>query len=83
MSKYYKAEDVINAIEEMPNGYNGWSDTFDKAQIIRVLEELPAIDIVECKECRWRDDCSQTVANIEWTVDTMLRWCSDGERIEE
>ena len=54
MSKYYKAEDVIREIEEMENCYNGWSDTYDKAQIIGVLEELPTIEVSEdCISREW------------------------------
>ncbi|MBQ6499843.1 MAG: hypothetical protein IJI87_00465 [Mogibacterium sp.] len=47
MSKYYKTEDVIRVIEEMQNCYNGWRDTFDKAQIIEALDELPTIEVSE------------------------------------
>ena len=38
-------EDAIKAIEELPNAYNGWSDTYDKAYIIGTLEEVPSADI--------------------------------------
>lgn len=34
MSDYIKREDAIRAIDELPNCYNGWSDTYDKAHII-------------------------------------------------
>ena len=47
-------QDAIEAIEGMPNAYNGWSDTYDKACIIGVLEEIPSADAVEvarCKDC--------------------------------
>lgn len=33
---------AIKAIEDLPNCYNGFSDTYDKAHIIGVLEELPS-----------------------------------------
>ena len=36
--------DAIKEIEELPNAYNGWSDTYDKACIIGVLESLPSAD---------------------------------------
>ena len=90
MSKYYKAEDVIQAIEEMQNGYNGWSDKFDKAQIIGVLEELPTIDIVRCTECKYAHmtyggECKYC---DKWSLEDSLYldgdfFCSYGERIEE
>ena len=34
---------AIKAIDDLPNCYNGYSDTYDKAYIIAVLEELPSI----------------------------------------
>ena len=54
MSKYYKAEDVIRAIEEMQNGYNGWSTRYDKSEIIEVLLDLPTIEVSEdCISREW------------------------------
>lgn len=34
---------AIKAIDNLPNCYNGYSDTYDKAYIIGVLEELPSV----------------------------------------
>ena len=42
---------AIKAIDDLPNCYNGFSDTYDKACIIGVLEELPPIDPV--KHAKW------------------------------
>lgn len=42
---------AIKAIDGLPNCYNGYSDTYDKAYIIGVLEELPHIDPV--KHGKW------------------------------
>ena len=39
-----KREDAIKAIDDMQNGYDGWTDRFDKAQIIQTLEEVPKAD---------------------------------------
>ena len=47
---------AIKAVEDLPNCYNGYSDTFDKACIIGVLEELAPIDavqVVRCKDCKF------------------------------
>lgn len=41
---YIKRSDAVKAIEELPNAYNGWSDTYDKAYIIGTLEEVPTAD---------------------------------------
>jgi len=35
---------AIKAIDDLPNCYNGYSDTYDKAYIIGVLEEVPTIE---------------------------------------
>lgn len=43
---------AIKAIDDLPNCYNGYSDTYDKAYIIGVLEEVPTI---EPKRGRWED----------------------------
>ena len=43
---------AIKAIDDLPNCYNGYSDTYDKAYIIGVLEELPS---VEPKRGKWYD----------------------------
>ena len=45
--KYIDLEVAIKTFEELPNCYNGFSDTYDKACIIGVLEELPAADVVD------------------------------------
>ena len=37
-------QDAIKAIEDLPNCYNGFSDTYDKAYIIGTLEELPSAE---------------------------------------
>lgn len=42
---------AIKAIDVLPNCYNGFSDTYDKACIIGVLEEVPTIDTV--KHGKW------------------------------
>jgi len=36
-------------LDDLPNCYNGYSDTYDKACIIGVLEELPSAE----KHGRW------------------------------
>ena len=37
-------QDAIKAIEDLPNCYNGFSDTYDKACIIGTLEEVPSAE---------------------------------------
>ena len=44
-------EDAIKAINDLPNCPNGYSDTYDKARIIGVLEELPSANQwIPCSE---------------------------------
>ena len=49
---------AIKAIEDLQDCYNGFSDTYDKACIIGVLEELPSAQpkIIYCGDCRYKDD---------------------------
>ena len=91
MSKYYKADDAIRAIEEMQNCYNGWSDTYDKAEIIGVLEELPTIEIVRCHECEYYEDPNHKIFEncVKWKDSHGIILpikpndsCSYGERID-
>ena len=45
MTEYIDRKEAIKAIESLPNCYNGFSDTYDKACIIGILEELPAAHV--------------------------------------
>lgn len=52
---------AIKAIDDLPNCYNGYSDTYDKAYIIGTLEEVPSAE----KHGKWiavehglRHECS-------------------------
>lgn len=69
-------QEAIKAIEDLPNCYNGYSDIYDKAYIIEVLEELPSTE----KDGRWIDDCFYSVCH--WTVRTLeQKWI--GRRNQE
>ena len=41
MSALISRQAAIEAVVDLPNCYNGYSDTYDKACIIGLLEELP------------------------------------------
>lgn len=49
-----RRRDAIEAVEELPNAYNGWSDAYDKACIIGALEEVPSAEpkTGECSGCK-------------------------------
>ena len=66
-----RRSDAIKAIEELPNCYNGWSDTYDKAYIIGTLEEVPSADVIERKRGEWIE---KEVVDYEET--TITQWQS-------
>ena len=47
---------AIKAIDDLPNCYNGYSDTYDKAYIIGVIEELPTIELPDHGDLIDRDE---------------------------
>lgn len=53
MSDLISRQAAIKAIDDLPNCYNGYSDTYDKAFIIGVLEELPRVDVPDRKVGKW------------------------------
>lgn len=55
MSDLISRQAAIEAILNLHDCYNGFSDTYDKACIVGVLEEVPSADVVEvvrCKDCK-------------------------------
>lgn len=44
---------AINAVLSLENCYNGFSDTYDKACIIGLLEELPKVDAEPVRHGHW------------------------------
>ena len=89
MSKYYKAEDVINAIEDkiaeyIPVLYGRYCEM--PLEIRMAIESLPTIEIVRCSECKYREKCEQIVAfeiGENQIEGRKIDFCSYGERIEE
>lgn len=74
--KFIELSRAIKEIEDLPNCYNGFSDTYDKATIIGVLEEVPPADVVEVVRCK---ECSRQL--ICFHSDSYF--CADGRRIDE
>ena len=56
MTDLISRQAAIKAIDDLPNCYNGYSDTYDKACIIGVLEELPRVDVSDRKVGEWVKD---------------------------
>ena len=62
MAEYIDRKEAIKAIESLPNCYNGFSDTYDKACIIGVLEEVPVADVSPVKHGKWKYFHKQNIA---------------------
>lgn len=91
MTRLIDADRLRDDFLAMPNCYNGFSDSYDKAMIVDMVDEQPTIDavpVVLCKDCKWgREVCG----NIECSVDMYepveyhgYEWfCPLGERKEK
>lgn len=66
---------AIKAIDDLPNCYNGYSDTYDKAYIIGVLEEVPSIEPKKVVKdyCRPRNLMVVTAEDFHGLVEQMLQ----------
>lgn len=75
MSRYYKAKDVIMFLN-MKCPKDMWEYQ---------IADLPTIDIVRCKECKFAEKCEQIVV-FDITENQVegrkIDFCSYGERID-
>ena len=72
MSELIRRQDAIKAIEDLPNCYNGFSDTYDKACIIGTLEEVPsAQQWIPCKE-RLPEEDYCTGSGVQYSDDVLI-----------
>ena len=90
MSRYIDADAVITAIAEFnkyedeleyPYASDDLEEYKDDARLL--IEDIPSIDIVRCKECKHREKCEQMVVfeNGKYiTSGYKLDYCSYGER---
>ncbi len=53
MNDIISRRSAIKAIEDLQDCYNGYSDTYDKACIIGVLEEVPTVEAVPVRHGKW------------------------------
>lgn len=85
MSEYIKRE----AIEEMIKEQFDLDDNDLRYTKQMVVDKLPSIDIVYCKDCRHADECHKSVQYTHNEPNTVtigyspIEWCSRGERREE
>lgn len=53
MNDLISRQAAIKAIEDLQDCFNGFSDTYDKACIIGVIEEVPRVDVPDRKVGKW------------------------------
>ena len=63
MARLIDADALKKTVEDFPNCYNGWSDTYDKAFIIGAIEEAPTIDAVSVVHGEWIKHKERTEIN--------------------
>lgn len=66
MSDLISRQKVIKRIEELPNSPNGYSATYDKASIIRAIEDVEPAGFVHA---HWieEEDCT-AYTDIPWSM---------------
>jgi len=72
MSDLISRQAAIKAIEDLQDCYNGFSDTYDKACIIGVIEEVPTIEAVPLEDYR----------SMEQTVHKLTQALAEAEPIK-
>lgn len=56
MPRIIDADKLRKDVLDLPNCYNGFSDAYDKAMIIDLIDEQPTVDaipVVRCRDCKW------------------------------
>lgn len=97
MSDLISRQVAIKAIEDLKDCYNGFSDTYDKACIIGVLEELPSAQPeqpwISCSERLPEENIKVLVTDEdgcidvayyyynEWSEDPKIEWWTGGFRV--
>ena len=53
MSRYIDADALRKSALDLPNCYNGFSDTYDKSCIIDLIDEQPSVDVRPNVKGKW------------------------------
>lgn len=88
MARYIDADKLIKDIEELPNCYNGFSDTYDKACIIGVIDEQSTVEptlygynlrhLALIAEVLQKEGCSpEDVVNVLNDIGRVVKMCVD------
>ena len=81
MPRLINADKLRKDVLDLPNCYNGFSDTYDKAMIIDLVDEAPTVDAVEVVRCK---DCEYYNGEYKYCVNDIFAkpdgYCSYGKR---
>lgn len=86
MSRLIDADKLRKDVLDLPNCYNGFSDTYDKAMIVDLVDEQPTVDavpVVRCKDCQYsRPKKSGIKLHCAWWYRSVYDddFCSSGKR---
>lgn len=87
MNDLISRQAAIDAFIDLPNCYNGFSDTYDKACIIGALEDVPSAqpEIIRCRDCRFYRPMEDQDDLCEYRLMQVFDddFCSRAERREE
>lgn len=87
MNDLISRRSAIKAIKDLPDCHNGYSDTYDKACIVGVLEEVPTVDavpVIRCKNCKYyEDDIGDCIGFADGHYVAEEEYCSRARRKEE
>jgi len=53
MPRLIKADKLRKDVLDLPNCYNGFSDTYDKAMIIDLIDEQPTVEAEPVRHGKW------------------------------
>lgn len=76
------ADKLRKNVLDLPNCYNGFSDTFDKAMILDLVDEQPTVpfidisalpivdnyEIVRCKDCKYYEETDSRIGTCLLTI---------------
>ena len=54
MARLISADKLRKDVLDLPNCYNGFSDTYDKAMIVDLVDEQPTIEAEPIRHGRWK-----------------------------
>ena len=83
MPRLIDANKLRKDILDLPNCYNGFSDTYDKAMIIDLIDEQPTVDAVEvvrCKNCKYYLSDEPTICELTMCGANDEGFCAWAER---